>query len=240
MSPTSFDGHYGDFCPGNCSLHPLVTGVMIEVFAIMATGSKTAWACINEMEFERQAAAETEGQRQAREAAAAALERERAAAAEGAKMFAYAEAQKHRNTVGKGKEKHVHKTTGPCKWLYCDEKAPKSQWRKNEKGEWCAPVVKQLTGSACWAWEYTHPKTKQFMAPHSCKHLHPGEPGWLKEWNTDRTYKAPLAAPAGVEARWFALKGGAGLQPAQPPLPKTPAPVQKAKQNTFQALETAW
>ena len=38
--------------------------------------------------------------------------------------------------------------------------------------------------SECWAYEYTHPVTKQFVSVHQCLRLHPGEEGWKSEWNT--------------------------------------------------------
>jgi hypothetical protein len=38
--------------------------------------------------------------------------------------------------------------------------------------------------SECWAYEYTHPVTKQFITVHQCMRLHPGEEGWKDEWNT--------------------------------------------------------
>ena len=38
--------------------------------------------------------------------------------------------------------------------------------------------------SECWAYEYTHPVTKQFTIVHQCLRLHPGEEGWKDEWNT--------------------------------------------------------
>lgn len=185
-------------------------------------------------------AAETAEQRAKREQAEQAQEEDLVLTGESSKMASYAAMQKIVNTSGKGKAAHLYKVTGPCKWLYCDEKAPKSQWRKNENGEWCAPVLKAMTGSQCWAWEYTDPKkfaaefkrlkglgqsdvaataaAKRFAhtIKHSCKFLHPGEDGWLAQWEADRGYKPPMAAPAGVEQRWFALKGGAGLAQAMP------------------------
>ena len=206
------------------------------------------WADQAEADIAAARAAETAEQRSKRLAAEQEQEQDLALTGESAKMASYGDMQKIVNTSssGKGKAKvmHLHKVTGPCKWLYCDEKAPKSQWRKNENGEWCAPVLKAVTGSQCWAWEYTDPKkfTAEFKRlksagqsdaaataaakrfahtiKHSCKFLHPGEDGWLAQWEKDRTYKPPVAAPAGVEQRWFALKGGAGVQ--QQPQPQQP------------------
>lgn len=63
--------------------------------------------------------------------------------------------------------------------------------------------------SECWAHEYHHPKTGQLIratADKECPYLHPGQPGWLKEWNTNRHFAT--AAPA---TRDFGdLRGGGG------------------------------
>ncbi len=218
----------------------------------------TLWADEADAIIAAARAAETAEQRAKREQAEQAQEEDLVLTGESAKMASYAAMQKIVNTSGKGKAAHLVKVTGPCKWLYCDEKAPKSQWRKNENGEWCAPVLKSMTGSQCWAWEYTDPKkfTAEFKRlkgmgqsdaaataaatrfahtiKHSCKFLHPGEEGWMSQWEKDRSYKPPMAAPAGVEQRWFALKGGAGITQPQPqqPQPQQRAWTQPAKPKT--------
>ena len=133
---------------------------------------------------------------------------ERGLTLEASRMFNYAESQKLLNTRGKGRERHIGKVDEPCKFLYCDEKAPKSQWKTNDKGERCAPVRKALMGSECWAHEYHHPKTKVLMAPHTCKRLHPNEDGWRSEWNTDRTFR--IAPPSKADGFFAARMAGAG------------------------------
>lgn len=163
------------------------------------------WADMMDEDDAERLARETPALKAAREAKAKAEEKDRETTLMASRMFSHAEEQKYRNTIGKGQQRHIRKTTGPCKWLFCDEKAPRSHWRKNEKGEWCAPVVKGLTGSQCWAHEYIDPKSKQWKKPHTCAHIHPNEDGWLPQWNTDRTYRPDrvaegLAAMHGVVA----------------------------------------
>jgi hypothetical protein len=150
----------------------------------------------------------TEAQKVARAAAEALAEAERAMAVEASRMFNYAESPKLLNSRGKGRERHISKVDEPCKFLYCDEKAPKSQWTTNAKGERCAPIRKSLTGSECWAHEYHHPKTKAHIKPHTCKRLHPNEDGWRDEWNLNRTFR--VAAPNATE-NFFAARAAAAF-----------------------------
>lgn len=158
------------------------------------------WANLVDAEEAAFLAAESAAARAKRLAAEEALRQERLATCESSVMSAYADFQKSRNTVviGKGRERetHLRKVGGPCKWLYCDEAAKKGG---------VAPLRNKLTGSQCWAWEYLDPKTKQWRRPHTCAHLHPGEEGWLPQWNTDRTFRPDrvaegLAALRGVPA----------------------------------------
>lgn len=196
------------------------------------------WGNLNEADFAAMRAAETPEQRAAREAAEAKAYKDRELESEASKMHHYAQdvgIRSTRKVQGQFVQRKVQKA---CKWLYLNEKAPRDQWRKNEKGEWCAPMVRKLTGSQCWAWEYVHPKTKQRMTPHKCDHLHPGEDGWRVEWNTDRTFNpqdkfTQLGAARGV----VAPSGGGAAAPAPKPKPK-PAP---KPTNQWAALDnSAW
>jgi hypothetical protein len=110
-------------------------------------------------------------------------------------MFNYAESQKHLNTRGKGANRHIDKIDEPCKFLYCDEHSDKRTWKKDDRGKLCAPIRKALTGSECWAHEYHDPRSNNLLTPHTCKRLHPNEPGWRNEWNTDRTFRPSAPAP---------------------------------------------
>lgn len=148
---------------------------------------------------------ETPEAKAARLAADAAADVARETAAEAYKMAIYAEIQGVKNLRGHGRDRQIGKIDSPCRWLYCDEKAPKSTWRKNAKGELCAPVLKALTGSQCWAHEYLDPKTKVMKKPHTCKHLHPGEDGWRHEWETDRCCPVGNTAAEGFFSQRMAL-----------------------------------
>ena len=193
-------------------------------------------------------AAESPAARAARIAAEEAAAEERRLAGEAAAMAAYADLKKVTCSVGKGAARHIKKVPFPCKWLFCDDSAPRSQWRKNETGQWCAPRRNHVTGSECWAWEYTDPKrfkaekarliakgvaeaaaeaqAKVFahVVKHTCDHLHPGEAGWLPQWETNARYRPDriaegLAAMRGVSAadavRW-ALTTAAAQTPKAP------------------------
>ena len=171
-------------CPGNCKFHPLVQEHIMTLLRSEFLGQmwgdiiydEEAAAAAALSEEERQARALREANARAAEAALAALEEE------ARRMAAYA----HDKGIQSRCKNAVTKIQAPCIWLYCDEKAPKI---KNAKGESCAPKRNFLTGSQCWAWEYLDPKTKQYKKPHACDRLHPGEVGWLNEWNTNRDFR---------------------------------------------------
>jgi hypothetical protein len=175
--------HSGDNCPGNCRTHPLVFGSVAETIRWMANGA--TWGDIVYYESLEAEAKMTDADKAARAARDAAAVKERELDGEAAAMFRYAEAQKLRNTVvvgkGRDKQRHTVKHQAPCKWLYCDEKAPKKDGK--------APLRNYLTGAQCWAYEYNDPRTHELKKPHTCGHLHPGEVGWLEQWNKDRHYK---------------------------------------------------
>jgi hypothetical protein len=63
--------------------------------------------------------------------------------------------------------------------------------------------------SECWSHERKCPETGALLAPHKCPWLHPGEPGWLPQWNTDRLFKPAAAAPPPQHRMAAALGGGA-------------------------------
>jgi len=148
-----------------------------------------SWATINEAEFARIEECMTPEQKSDKENLRLVQLEEDELNHEANRRFRYAEDSKQLNSRGKGKERHIDKLDEPCRWLYCDESVPKSQWKMNAKGERCAPVVKHLTGAQCWAHEYQDPKTKVWNKPHACKRLHPNEDGWRDEWDTDRSFR---------------------------------------------------
>jgi hypothetical protein len=152
-----------------------------------------SWHSVNEASLREMEASLTSQQKAEKAEKALVEEVEKALALEANRMFKYAEEQKHLNSKGKGRERHIDKVDAPCKWLYCNEAAPKSLWTTNSKGERCAPLLKGLSGSQCWAHEYQDPKSKAWIKPHTCKRLHPNEDGWRDEWNTDRCF-SPSAA----------------------------------------------
>jgi len=191
---------------------------------IVAPGPTPAtWGDLVEKDFAEAEALLSAAQRSSKANAIAAEDAERALTTEAARMFRYAEDQKLLNSRGKGKERAIGKVNEPCRWLYCDEAAPKNMWTKNAKGEACAPVRQALTGAACWAHEYVHPKSGLLVKPHTCKRLHPNEDGWQAVWNKDRTFKpsAPTAADGFFAARLASAPAAAGgWTPVAAPKPK--------------------
>jgi hypothetical protein len=56
------------------------------------------------------------------------------------------------------------------------------------------PTTRHVS-SECWSHERIDPETGELLTPHKCPWLHPGEPGWLPQWNTDRLFKPAAPAP---------------------------------------------
>ena len=70
------------------------------------------------------------------------------------------------------------------------------------------PTTRHIS-SECWSHERTDPRTGQKVVKHVCPWLHPGEEGWMAEWETNRGWK-PAAAPTrswNQESRFGALHG---------------------------------
>lgn len=120
-----------------------------------------------------------------------------------------------RRALKRGEE--VHKKACPCARLYS------CVGDKSTGG--ARPTTKHVS-SECWSHERICPQTRALLKPHKCPWLHPGEPGWQKQWDTDRLWK-PAAAPVALSAaqsRFAALVGGAPPPVAQPVAPPKPAP----------------
>jgi hypothetical protein len=164
------------------------------------------WGDVFYEEYLAVEAALTPAQLAARAAEEAAKKARWAVEAEAARMATYAQDCKYRNTVRQGRQYLLKKVALPCKNLYYDEKAPRNTWKKDENGKLRAPLRAALTGSECWAWEYKDPATGARVVKHTCSHMHPGEDGWLPQWNRDRAFRLS-AADVGLAA-WGAQRGG--------------------------------
>jgi len=57
------------------------------------------------------------------------------------------------------------------------------------------PTTRHVS-SECWSHERIDPETGELLTPHKCPWLHPGEPGWLPQWNMDRLWRPASATPA--------------------------------------------
>jgi hypothetical protein len=109
----------------------------------------------------------------------------------------------------------MEKKDTPCARLYSCVGDKKSGGAK--------PTTKHVS-SECWSHERKCPETGALLKPHKCPWLHPGEPGWRPEWNTDRLWK-PAAAPPPAQHRMAAALGGGGAPQsrfAAPPAPRAP------------------
>ena len=186
--PSKMAPHATNECYGNCSLHPLLRSWMVDAHVAMDIDGMSWGAYFAE--------AEASTEPFSSEAHMADME------VESKSFIMKNHAEKMAVVSGKFRKEKARKIQKPCKWLYCDESAPKSQWRRDSDGKLCAPSTGHVA-SECWAWEYLDPKTKVKKAPHTCPYLHPGEEGWCSQWLNNKNYD-PMASA--VQNRFCALK----------------------------------
>jgi hypothetical protein len=77
------------------------------------------------------------------------------------------------------------KEMSPCKYLY-DPKGDRSTGGAR-------PTTLHIS-TECWSHSYTDPATGERIEKHACWFLHPNEPGWCKEWETDRRFKPAVTS----------------------------------------------
>lgn len=82
----------------------------------------------------------------------------------------------------------------PCKWLY--------DCKGDRKTGGAKPTTLHIS-TECWSHIYHDPATGKRMEPKVCFMLHPGEPGWKKQWETNRLYKPEAPAAANPNVRVF-------------------------------------
>jgi len=131
---------------------------------------------------EEESLRETPEQAAAKALAKAKREEEEEKEAKAARCWNYLHDTESKNSCKGNQQKP--KLQQPCKYLYC---TPGVEGR----------YERHLTGEECWGYQYHCPKTGELRTAKpgkECKHLHPGEAGWLAQWNTDRFYK-PASAP---------------------------------------------
>jgi hypothetical protein len=105
----------------------------------------------------------------------------------------------------------VEKKACPCARLYSCV---------GDKSTGGAKPTTRHVSSECWSHERVCPQTGKLLTPHKCPWLHPGEPGWQKQWQTDRMWKAPTPAPAPTrtwepENRFTAVRRNDGWETAK-------------------------
>ena len=184
--------HDPEQCLGSCCQHLLMDSMVFSM--IHADALNLSWGDLILADNAAMLAAETPEMRAAREAIEAAKEASRQLAIKAAEMERYARLKSQTNTemvkTNNGKKIAViRKVQEPCKWLYLDEKAPRHEWRTLRDGKREPPYRPYLTGAECWAFEYHDPKTGKLQVKHTCDHLHPGEEGWMTNWDTNGRWR---------------------------------------------------
>ena len=167
--------HALEVCMGDCRFHPLLTK---EMHILSNTYLyETTWGDYLADLEEVMLATETEEQKAMRiqkvlQSAQAVKARQEAVLRE---VYTRRMADNSMRGVNAEKGEAPKKLERPCKWMCGAEAEASARARETP---------------CCWAWEYTDPKTKKFMKPHTCMYQHPGEPGWHDEWLTDPMWKA--------------------------------------------------
>lgn len=183
--------HLPQDCPGaenGCTQHPWMTAETSNMLYLESAWG-VSWGTLFEDDI-----AELEARLQSPEALAAAAKK---AAAVEAECLAYEQrmvAERNAIRAGATRTKHgpvqIQKIAQPCKKLYSCEGG-------GSKGGVAKPTTLHVS-SECWAHEYTDASGKRIVK-HVCQWLHPGESGWLPQWQTDRNYR-PDAVAAGLGA----------------------------------------
>jgi hypothetical protein len=167
-------------CDGTCS-NPFHDTTSIQLAHAESRG--LGWGDVAyEWELE-ELSRETPAQKHAKLVAREKREAQAKIDAEASRMFNYMNSIEQK--MGCKENRGRDKIQRPCKNLY---------YTPGRDG-----VMQNNVCSECWAHEYTCPKTGERIVARKdreCAYLHPGQPGWLKEWNTNRHYAAPGAAPA--------------------------------------------
>jgi hypothetical protein len=224
--------HHYLLCPGveaGCTFHPLATRQINDALYAFSTGWD--WADIFQEDLD-----EMERRDNAPAALAAAARKE--AEAEAAALAYQQQVIAERNAIrvhascNKKGAVEIKKIQQPCKKLYSCEGG-------GAAGGVARPTTKCIS-SECWAHEYTDAKTGKKIVKHVCQWLHPGEAGWLPQWNTDRTYRPDLVAEGLGK-----MRGVAPPPPAAAKKPAAPAPAPKPQnRNPWAALssghDSAW
>lgn len=197
--------HAIEHCLGSCSQHILIDAMVFSMIHSEAFGF--CWGDLIQADEAAKLASETPEERSARLEAEAAKREASFLTTRATEMERYARLKSQTNTemikTDRGKVARIRKVQEPCKWLYLDEKAPKSEWWRTRDGKLNPPYRPHLTGGECWAFEYHDPKTGKLQVKHTCDRLHPGEEGWCSEWNTNGRWR-----PAATEVRDFSCLSG--------------------------------
>jgi hypothetical protein len=157
-------------CNGHCG-HPFHTKEAIQLAQAHSRG--VGWGDVVYVWDQEEAALETPEQRRAKELAEAKRIGQEKIEAEANRMAAYM--ADVRLKMGCKENRDKPKIQKPCKNLY---------YTPGVEGRMQPNVC-----SECWAHEYHCPKTGNLIIAEKgkeCAYLHPGQPGWLKEWNTNR------------------------------------------------------
>jgi hypothetical protein len=184
-------------CNGRCG-NPFHTVAAIQMAWADKVGA--GWGDLTLIWDEEEAAMETPEQTAAKALAKAKQQEEDEKEAKAARCWNYLHDTETKNSCRKGQDKP--KLQQPCKYLYC---TPGVEGR----------YERHLTGEECWGYQYHCPKTGELLKAKpgkECKHLHPGEAGWLAQWGTtvgtgDRYYK-PAGAQQPPTRDFGALKSG--------------------------------
>jgi hypothetical protein len=191
-------------CDGYCS-NPLHTASNLQLAHSEFSGM--SWGDLDQLWAEEEIAHLTRKQRAALQAQQEAKQAQEAAAAEleALSRKLASKARDHEIKAGykcnKGK-----KEMSPCKYLY------NPQGDRSTGG--AKPTTLHIT-TECWSHAYTDPATGERIEKHACWFLHPNEPGWCKEWETNRLFRpAEFVAPSNNR---FAHLGEPQRQPQQRP-----------------------
>lgn len=196
--------HDFSVCDGSCG-NPTHNKSNLQLAYAEFNG--VGWGDLDQMWMDEELATLSDAERTRRDAEAEAKrqEEERQSELEHQSRIITNKVRDH--AIWAGCKDHKGKTMAiPCKFLYDCQKDGKTGCSRPTS----LSVVSGTKGE-CWSYCYTCPETGKTIRPTLpdgspvCRALHPGQPGWLKEWDTNRNFRPAESRPAAPNNRFAGL-----------------------------------
>lgn len=199
-SPDLTKEHDFSMCDGTCG-NPLHNRSNLQL--AYAEFNAVGWGDLDQMWLDEELSTLSESEKKQREAEAEAKRQEEERVAEIEHQARIITNKVRDHAIWAGCKDHKGKTMAiPCKFLY--------DCQGDRKNGGSRPTTLHVT-TECWSFCYTCPETGKTLRPTLadgtpvCRALHPGQVGWLKEWDTNRNFRPVVAAAPAPNNRFSNL-----------------------------------